>query len=110
VSDGIGLSRGDRNRNARLARLRQLLPLDHAIVGIDLADAKQAAVVAQEQAAHRPAVLSPSVQSIMRNLDIEPHNVAGGVPVVDARLHAGGRCHGPIVEKLPGGLNGQQGA
>jgi hypothetical protein len=39
------LSRGDRNRNARLARLRQFLPLDHAIVGIDLADKKQAAVV-----------------------------------------------------------------
>lgn len=29
---------GNRNRNARLARLRQLLPFDHAIVGIDLAD------------------------------------------------------------------------
>jgi transposase len=39
------LSRGDRNRNARLARLRKLLPSDHAIVGIDLADDKQAAVV-----------------------------------------------------------------
>ena len=45
MSDRTGLSRGDRNRNARLARLRQLLPLDHAIVGIDLADVKQAAVV-----------------------------------------------------------------
>ena len=45
MSDRIGLSRGDRNRNARLARLRQLLPLEHAIVGIDLADVKQAAVV-----------------------------------------------------------------
>ena len=32
-------------RNARLARLRQLLPLGNAIVGIDLADDKQAAVV-----------------------------------------------------------------
>jgi transposase len=45
MSDRSGLSRGDRNRNARLARLRQLLPPDHAIVGIDLADDKQAAVV-----------------------------------------------------------------
>ena len=45
MSDRIGLSRGDRNRNARLARLRQLLPLDHAIVRIDLADDKQAVVV-----------------------------------------------------------------
>jgi transposase len=46
MSDRSGLSRGDRNRNARLARLRRLLPPDNAIVGIDLADDKQAAVVA----------------------------------------------------------------
>ena len=39
------MSRGDRNRNARLARLRELVPLSHAIVGIDLADDTQAAVV-----------------------------------------------------------------
>jgi transposase len=45
VSDRTGLSRGDRNRNARLARMRQLLPLRNAIVGIDLADSKHAAVV-----------------------------------------------------------------
>ncbi len=45
MSDRSGLSRGDRNRNARLARLRKLLPFDHAILGIDLADDKQAAVV-----------------------------------------------------------------
>ncbi len=45
MSDRSGLSRGDRNRNARLVRLRQLLPPENAIVGIDLADDKQAAVV-----------------------------------------------------------------
>ena len=48
MSDRSGLSPGDRNRNARLARLarlRQLLPPGNAIVGIDLADDKQAAVV-----------------------------------------------------------------
>jgi transposase len=39
------LSRGDRNRNGRLGRLRELLPAQNAIVGIDLADVKQAAVV-----------------------------------------------------------------
>ena len=43
--DGTGLSRGDRNRNGRLGRLRALLPAQNAIVGIDLADVKQAAVV-----------------------------------------------------------------
>src|SRR5215813_3969241 len=45
MGDRTGLSRGDRNRNARLARLRVLVPPGHAIVGIDLADKKQAAVV-----------------------------------------------------------------
>src|SRR5580693_6688339 len=45
AGNGGGLSRGDRNRNARLARLRELVPLCNAIVGIDLADDKQAAVV-----------------------------------------------------------------
>ena len=37
------MSRGDRNRNARLARFRELVPPGNAIVGIDLADDKQAA-------------------------------------------------------------------
>ncbi len=39
------LSRGDKRRNTRLAALRRLVPADHAIVGIDLADKKQAVVV-----------------------------------------------------------------
>jgi transposase len=45
MGNGSGLSRGDRNRNARLARLRELVPLSNAIMGIDLADGTQAAVV-----------------------------------------------------------------
>jgi transposase len=45
VSKGNGVSRGDRNRNARLGRLRALVPVTNAIVGIDLADAKQMVVV-----------------------------------------------------------------
>jgi transposase len=45
VGNGSGVSRGDRNRNARLARLRVLVPVSNAIVGIDLADAKQMVVV-----------------------------------------------------------------
>ena len=42
---GNGLSRGDKRRNAQLARLRELVPVDNAIVGIDLADEKQAIVL-----------------------------------------------------------------
>lgn len=44
--DRSSLSRGDRNRNDKLVRLRELLPATHAIVGVDLANDKQAAVVA----------------------------------------------------------------
>jgi transposase len=45
VGNGSGVSRGDRNRNARLDRLRVLVPVSNAIVGIDLADAKQMVVI-----------------------------------------------------------------
>jgi transposase len=45
VVQGSGLSRGDKRRNARLARLRELVPVSNAIVAIDLADKKQAVVV-----------------------------------------------------------------
>ena len=45
MSNGSGVSRGDRNRNARLSRLRELVSAGNAIVGIDLADEKQMVVV-----------------------------------------------------------------
>src|ERR1700729_1043124 len=45
MGNGRGVSRGDRNRNARLGRLRVLVPVTNAIVGIDLADKKQMVVV-----------------------------------------------------------------
>jgi len=45
MSNANGVSRGDRNRNARLNRLRELVPVTNAIVGIDLADKKQMVVV-----------------------------------------------------------------
>ena len=44
MSNGNGISRGDRNRNTRLSRLRVLVPVTNAIVGIDLADNKQMVV------------------------------------------------------------------
>src|SRR6516164_10726878 len=45
MANGSCVSRGDRNRNARLARLRALVPVANAIVGIDLADKKQMVAV-----------------------------------------------------------------
>jgi transposase len=45
IQGSSGLSRGDKRRNARLVRLRELVPAANAIVGIDLADEKQAVVL-----------------------------------------------------------------
>ena len=40
MGNGNGVSRGDRNRNARLARLRVRVMVENAIIVIDLADIK----------------------------------------------------------------------
>jgi transposase len=45
VPQGRVLTRGDRRRNERLARLRSIVRRDFAIVAVDLASGKQAAVV-----------------------------------------------------------------
>ena len=45
MGNGSGVSRGDRNRNARLVQLRSLVPVGNAIIGFDLADNKQMVVV-----------------------------------------------------------------
>lgn len=45
VGQGTRLSATDQRRNARLARLRELVPVNNAILGIDLADRKQHAVL-----------------------------------------------------------------
>jgi len=42
---GSGMTRGDRKRNVRRERLRELLPRDGAVIGIDLAEDKQALAV-----------------------------------------------------------------
>jgi transposase len=41
MSNRRGLSRGDKRRNARLTLLRRVLPREHAILALDLADNKQ---------------------------------------------------------------------
>ena len=49
MSDRSGVSRGDRNRNARLARLRAAVPLSNAILAVDLADSKHMVVVTDHE-------------------------------------------------------------
>ena len=43
---GNGTTRGDRKRNARRERLRELLPRDGAVIGIDLASSLEGKVEA----------------------------------------------------------------
>jgi len=45
VGKGSGTTRGDQKRNARRERLRGLLPRDGTVIGIDLAEDKQALAV-----------------------------------------------------------------
>ena len=52
------MSRGDRNRNARLDRLRALVPVTNAIAGIDLAGKKQMVVVAHNPATGNTSLLN----------------------------------------------------
>lgn len=47
MPQGRVLTRGDRRRNERLARLRSIVRRDLAVVAVDLASAKQAAVVTE---------------------------------------------------------------
>jgi transposase len=44
-SGGSGMTRGDRRRNVRRERLRAVLPRDGVVIGIDLAEEKQALAV-----------------------------------------------------------------
>ena len=45
MDEGSGVTRGDRRRNARKARLRALVPAGNAVAGVDLGERKQALVV-----------------------------------------------------------------
>ena len=45
MGKGSGTTRGDRRRNGRRERLREMLPRDGAVIGIDLAEDKQAIAV-----------------------------------------------------------------
>jgi hypothetical protein len=53
MTHGGGVSWGDRNLKARVARLRELVPVTRATVGIDLADRKQMVVVTDHDTASR---------------------------------------------------------
>ena len=45
MSKGSGITRGDRRRNAKKARLRALVPCENAVAGLDLGEKRQALAV-----------------------------------------------------------------
>ena len=49
MAQGSGLTRGDRNRNAKIAALRAAVRLDRAVLAVDLGEDKQVAVVMDHQ-------------------------------------------------------------
>lgn len=69
MSNGRRLSRGDNRRNARLGRLREVLPRDHAVLALDLAENKQvfaltdhdSAVLARRTVRCRPWQLAEAI-------------------------------------------------
>jgi transposase len=70
MSNGRRLSRGDKRRNARLDRLREVLPHEHAVLALDLADDKQvfaltdhdSRVLARKTVRCRPWQLGETIQ------------------------------------------------
>ena len=76
MGNGSGVSRGDRNRNARLGRLRVLVPVANAIAGIGLADKKQMVVVTD----HDPRVIA------RRTFRCRAWDLAAGLDCLKRRL------------------------
>jgi transposase len=49
VAQGSGLTRGDRNRNRKIAALREVVARDRAVLAVDLGEDKQVAVLADHE-------------------------------------------------------------
>jgi transposase len=49
VAQGSGLTRGDRNRNAKIAAVRAVVARDRAVLAVDLGEDKQAAVLVDHE-------------------------------------------------------------
>jgi transposase len=73
VSKGSGTTRGDRKRNARKERLRGVLPRDGAVIGISLAEGKQALA---------------AIDHDVRVLSRKTVNVKAAHPVAEGKIRA----------------------
>ncbi len=67
MAQGSGLTRGDRNRNRKIAGLRQVVGKDRAVLAIDLGEDKQAGVLVD----HEGRVLA------RRIVNVKAHELAG---------------------------------
>ncbi|HWO69583.1 MAG TPA: IS110 family transposase [Actinomycetota bacterium] len=96
-----GLSRGDRRRNERLRRLREAVPEEAAILGIDLSQAKQVAVVTgpgDQTLARRTFVCSPWGVDQVIDWGLEVAAREGVGPLVVACEPTGHRWK-PVLER-----------
>jgi transposase len=85
MGKGSGVTRGDRRRNARLERLRGLLPRDGVVAGIDLGEDKQALAVVD----HDGRVLW------RKTARVKAYRLGGVLD--DAVAAAGARGHGRVT-------------
>lgn len=96
-----GLTRGDRRRNEKLRRLREAVPEEAAILGIDLAQGKQVAVVTgpgDQTLARRTFVCSPWGVDQMIDWGLEVAAREGLEPLAVACEPTGHRWK-PVLER-----------
>lgn len=101
MGEGKALSRGDRNRNRRLERMRELVPVSNAVLGIDLADRKQAAALVDHESrvlARRRVVCRAWQLGPLLDWALEQAQRAGFASVTVACEATGHRWR--VVEKL----------
>ena len=92
MAQGSGLTRGDRNRNAKIAALREVVRPDRAVLAVDLGEDKQVAVVMD----HQGRVLS------RRIVKAKAHQLAG-LLAWGAERAAAARFPGLVVACEPTG-------
>ena len=79
MSKGSGTTRGDRRRNARRERLREMLPRDGAVIGIDLAEDKQAIARATAGTGAAPSTTRSSPRSPPGMARRRPRSCCAGI-------------------------------
>jgi transposase len=92
VAQGSGLTRGDRNRNRKVAVLRQVVARDRAVLAVDLGEDKQAAVLVD----HEGRVLARKI------VKVKAHQLGGLLGWAAARAAAAGFA-GLVVAGEPTG-------